>query len=57
MLHRRRESLVELRAQLTQLGRLLKPEEVAWYASLFRKLAAADRAQAVALGFRWGFLR
>jgi DNA-binding NarL/FixJ family response regulator len=24
---------------------------------LFRKLAAADRAQAVALGFRWGFLR
>ena len=24
---------------------------------LFRKLAAADRAQAVALGYRWGFLR
>ena len=24
---------------------------------LFRKLSAADRAQAVALGFRWGFLR
>ncbi|MEI7779530.1 MAG: response regulator transcription factor [Actinomycetes bacterium] len=24
---------------------------------LFRKLQAADRAQAVALGFRWGFLR
>jgi DNA-binding NarL/FixJ family response regulator len=24
---------------------------------LFRKLNAADRAQAVALGFRWGFLR
>ncbi len=24
---------------------------------LFRKLGAADRAQAVALGFRWGFLR
>ena len=24
---------------------------------LFRKLTAADRAQAVALGFRWGFLR
>ena len=23
---------------------------------LFRKLGAADRAQAVALGFRWGFL-
>jgi DNA-binding NarL/FixJ family response regulator len=24
---------------------------------LFRKLGAADRAQAVALGFRWGFVR
>lgn len=24
---------------------------------LFRKMSAADRAQAVALGFRWGFLR
>ena len=24
---------------------------------LFRKVNAADRAQAVALGFRWGFLR
>ena len=24
---------------------------------LFRKLGAADRAQAVAMGFRWGFLR
>jgi DNA-binding NarL/FixJ family response regulator len=24
---------------------------------LFRKLAAADRAQAVALGFRWGLVR
>ena len=24
---------------------------------LFRKVGAADRAQAVALGFRWGFVR
>jgi DNA-binding NarL/FixJ family response regulator len=24
---------------------------------LFRKLGAADRAQAVALGFRWGLVR
>ena len=24
---------------------------------LFRKLSASDRAQAVAMGFRWGFLR
>jgi DNA-binding NarL/FixJ family response regulator len=24
---------------------------------LFRKLGAADRAQAVALGYRWGFVR
>jgi DNA-binding NarL/FixJ family response regulator len=24
---------------------------------LFRKLAAADRAQAVAVGFRWGLIR
>ena len=24
---------------------------------LFRKLGAADRAQAVAVGFRWGYLR
>ena len=24
---------------------------------LFRKVGAADRAQAVAVGFRWGFVR
>ena len=49
-----------IKEELAEIGRelYLSEDTVKTHARrLFRKLAAADRAQAVALGFRWGFLR